>query len=166
MTGDGRMPNASTIEDLLVEQMRRDLTKPKWWQTIVGRIAISGGVLALGAMTAIAAVVLLDERAVSEATIVHCLDRDSRNLDGTLPGSAVSLATPDGVVPLGDAISACKAMWASGALSSNDPLEPTPAPGTVPSTFTLCVTDEGAAAVVPGRVECSVLDLHPYSPND
>lgn len=52
---------------------------------------------------------------------------------------------------------------ASGAFSFDDPLDPAPAPGIVPDAFTMCVTDEGSAAVVPGRIECSALALFPVS---
>ncbi|MFX6201627.1 hypothetical protein ABTF50_19710, partial [Acinetobacter baumannii] len=55
--------------------------------------------------------------------------------------------------------------WAAGSLHEQDPLNPTPAPAEVPDEFTVCVTREGSAAVVPGRIECSVLKLHPYDEN-
>ncbi|WP_106816716.1 hypothetical protein [Microbacterium timonense] len=159
----GRMPHSAAVEDLLVERMRRDLTKPKWWRTVWGRVTIAAGAVVV-AGTAVAAVVLLEARPVSDTAIVQCMESASRNLDGTLSGSAVSIAAPDGVLPIDDAVGICEQMWASGAFENTDPLDPSPTPGTVPSEFTTCVTDEGTAAVVPGRIECSALQLHPYDP--
>lgn len=156
-----RMPHHREVQDLLIEQMRRDLTRPKWWKTVWGRLSIAGGALAL-AGTGIAAVVLLDERPVSETSIVHCLEGPYRNPDGTLSGASASVATPDGVIAITDAEALCVQMWDGGAFEDNDPLSATPTPGIAPSEFTTCVTDEGEAAVVPGTVECSVLRLHPF----
>lgn len=160
---EGRMPHGAAIEDLLVERMHSDLTRPKWWRTVWGRVAIGGGAL-LVVSTGVAGVMLLESRSVSETVVVHCLESASRNLDGSLSGAAVSLAAPDGVVSLTDAVSTCEEMWASGRFTSDDPLNPTPAPGVIPEEFTTCVTDDGSAAVVPGRIECSALNLHPYDP--
>lgn len=156
-----RMPHHREVQDLLIEQMRRDLTRPKWWKTVWGRLSIAGAALVL-AGTGIAAVVLLDERPVSETSIVHCLEGPYRNPDGTLSGASASVATPDGVIAITDAEALCVQMWEGGAFEDNDPLSATPTPGIAPSEFTTCVTDEGEAAVVPGTVECSVLRLHPF----
>lgn len=161
-TNNRRMPRSEQIEEMLVAQMRADLTRPKWWHTLRGRMFFAAGASVVLLGGAVAAVTLLDSRDVSDTAVVHCLDRDSRNLDGSLPGSAVSLASPDGVVAIDDAIAVCSKLWAAGTFSASDPLEPSPSPADVPGQFTLCVTDTGAAAVVPGRVECSVLKLHPY----
>jgi hypothetical protein len=160
----GGMPHHKQVQDLLIEQMRRDLTRPVWWKTIWGRLSIAGGVLIL-AGAGVAGVVLLDDRPVSETAIVQCMEGPFRNADGTLSGAAVSVATPDGVLSIDDAESMCAQVWESGAFSEGDQLSPTPAPGTVPTDFTVCVTDTGEAAVVPGDIECSVLRLHPYDPN-
>lgn len=156
-----RMPHHREVQDLLIEQMRRDLARPKWWKTIWGRIAIAGGVLTI-AGAGVAAVVLLEERPVSETSVVHCLDGPYRNSDGTLPGAAASVATPDGVIPITDAEALCVEMWEGGAFEDHDPLDATPSPAVAPKEFTTCVTDEGEAAVVPGIIECSVLRLHPF----
>ncbi|APZ33062.1 hypothetical protein BOH66_01175 [Microbacterium aurum] len=66
-------------------------------------------------------------------------------------------------MPIDDAVETCRQMWASGRFESDDPLNPSPTPGAVPEAFTTCVTDDGIAAIVPGRVECSVLKLHPWN---
>lgn len=158
------MPHRQQVQDLLIEQMRRDLSRPKWWKTVWGRIGIAGGVLAV-AGAGVAAVVLLEERPVNETSVVQCLEGPHRNSDGTLSGAAVGIATPDGVVAIEDAEAVCAEMWESGAFGESDPLSASPSPGVAPSEFTVCVTDGGEAAVVPGRIECSVLQLHPYQPN-
>ncbi|WP_314094779.1 hypothetical protein [Microbacterium foliorum] len=155
------MPHHREVQDLLVEQMRRDLSRSRWWNTLWGRLSIAGGVLAV-AGAGVAGVVLLDERPVTETAIVHCLEGPYRNSDGTLSGAAASVATPDGVVAITDAEAMCIQMWEGGAFEDNDPLSATPTPGVAPDEFTTCVTDEGEAAVVPGVIECSVLRLHPF----
>lgn len=156
-----RMPHHREVQDLLIEQMRRDLSRPKWWKTIWGRAAIAGGVLAV-AGAGVAAVVLLEEKPVSETSVVHCLEGPYRNSDGTLSGAAASIATPDGVLAITDAEAVCVQMWEGGAFEDHDPLVATPSPAIAPTEFTMCVTDEGEAAVVPGVIECSVLRLHPF----
>ncbi len=161
MDPDDRMPHGAAIEELLVERMRADLTRPRWWRRWWGRLVIAGGVVAVTA-SGVAALVLLPEAAVTESGIVHCLSEAARALDGSLPGVAVSIAAPDGVLPIDDAVGTCEQLWESGELTKTDPLDPSPQPGAVPPEFTLCVTPEGEAAVVPGRIECSVLRLHPY----
>jgi hypothetical protein len=155
------MPHHREVQDLLIEQMRRDLSRPKWWKTIWGRAAIAGGVLAV-AGAGVAAVVLLEEKPVSETSVVHCLEGPYRNSDGTLSGAAASIATPDGVLAITDAEAVCVQMWEGGAFEDHDPLVATPSPAIAPTEFTMCVTDEGEAAVVPGVIECSVLRLHPF----
>ncbi|MFJ2543037.1 hypothetical protein [Microbacterium sp. NPDC087589] len=155
------MPHRSQVQDLLIEQMRRDLSRPVWWKTLWGRLSIAGSVLVI-AGAGVAGVVLLEERPVDDTSIVHCLEGPYRNPDGTLSGAAVSIATPDGVVPIEDAEAVCTQMWESGAFEETDPLSATPGTAVAPSEFTTCVTDTGEAAVVPGRMECSTLRLHPY----
>lgn len=156
-----RIPHHREVQDLLIEQMRRDLSRPKWWKTIWGRVAIAAGILSV-AGAGVAAVVLLDEKPVSETGVVYCLEGPYRNADGSLSGAAASIATPDGVVAIEDAEALCTQMWEGGAFVDNDELSATPSPGTAPSEYTTCVTDEGEAAVVPGTIECSVLRLHPF----
>lgn len=157
------MPHRAEVQDLLVERMRRDLSRPKWWKTVWGRLAIAGGVLTI-AGSGIAAVIILEERPVSETGIVWCLEGPYLNPDGSLSGAGTSVATPDGVVAIEDAEAMCDVMWESGAMEETDPLSATPTPGVAPSEYTTCVTEYGEAAVVPGRIECSVLKLHPYQP--
>jgi hypothetical protein len=156
-----RMPHHREVQDLLIERMRRDLSRPKWWKTIWGRLGIAGGVLTV-AGAGVAAVILLDERPVSETSVVHCLEGPYRNSDGSLSGAAASVATPDGVVAIEDAEALCIEMWKGGAFEDRDPLSATAPPGVAPTKFTTCVTDDGEAAVVPGVIECSVLRLHPF----
>ena len=162
MTNQDRMPNAAAIEEILVERMRDDLTRPKWWNTLKGRLAIVGA-SALIVSTGVAGVALVQPKPIDDTTMVQCLERASRNLDGTLSGAYTSVASPKGVLQIEDAVAMCQQMWAAGAFESDNPLDPSPTPGTVPDAFTLCVTDENTAAVVPGRIECSALGLSPYT---
>lgn len=156
------MPNGSAVEELLVSRMRHDLTRRRWWQAWIGRLVIAGSSI-LVVSTGVTAVVMLSAEPVSETAIVHCLETPSRNLDGTLSGKAASIATPGGVLAITDAVGLCEQMWAAGTFASDDPLDPNPDADSVPTHFTTCVTDDGAAAIVPGRIECSTLDLHPFS---
>jgi hypothetical protein len=162
LESDG-MPHRAEVQDFLIEQMRRDLTRTPWWRTLWGRLCLAAGAVAVVGM-GIAAVVLLDERPVDETSVVQCLKGSERAPDGTLPGAAVSIATPDGVVAIRDAKAVCAQMWESGAFDEDDPLSPTPTPATAPSEFTVCVTEEGEAAVAPGAIKCSALKLHPFQP--
>lgn len=159
-----RIPHGAEIEDLVIARMRSQLTRPRWWRRPSTRIAFAGGAVLL-AGASVAATILLDARPVTETQIVQCLDRASTNPDGSLPGTAVSLAAPTGVVSIEDAVAVCRDLWKAGGFNGNEPLDPTPSPGTVPDDFTTCVTDSGIAAVVPGLVECTDLRLHPYQPN-
>lgn len=158
------LPHGDSIEDLLVAQMHADLTRQRWWQTLQGRISIAAGAVTLASVS-LAAVILLESRPVTETAVVHCLETNSRDADGSLSGAAVSIATPSGVIPIDDAIAVCRQMWESGRFNSPDPRDPSPTPGSVPEQFTVCVTPDGAAAVVPGRAECSALKLNPYAPD-
>lgn len=163
MTGQDRMPRGAEVENLAVTLMHRDLTRPKWWRTAWGRASLAVASLAI-VSTAVAAVVLLPARPVDEGTVVRCLSDTQRNADGSLPGVGVSIADQEGVLPIDDAEAVCEEVWRTGALDDADPLDPTPTPGTVPSTFTTCVSAEGFAVVAPGRIECSTLGLHPHQP--
>lgn len=158
------MPHGQEIEELLVGQMHAALIRPKWWQTFRGRMVILLGFTGL-AGAAIGAVVVLESKPVTETTIVHCVEGMYLNTDGSLSGAAVSIATTEGVLQVDDAVSTCREMWLSGAFESSNPLSPTHPPATyIPTKFTVCVADDGYAAVVPGSIECSALGLNPYQP--
>lgn len=158
-----RMPHGGQIEEIAVARMHRDLTRPKWWQTIWGRLSIAGGFLVL-ASSGVSALVLLSPQEITEQSYVHCMEGPHRNSDGTLSGTGMMVANQEGIVPIEDAVEICSRVWESGAMSGNDPLDPSPAPGDVPDSFTVCVAAEGYAVVVPGSSECSALRLHPHHP--
>lgn len=166
MIPDGpRPPHSDEIRQLVLEQIEHDLAHPRrrWWQTLWGRVAIVAGAMLI-VSPAVAAVILLQPKPVTDTTIVHCLYSDQRAPDGSLPGLSVGIATPTGQLDINDAISTCKEAWASGGMTSTDKLSPTQPPGAVPVSFTECVNDRGEAVIVPARVECSGLKLHPYHP--
>lgn len=160
-----RMPHGPEIEELLITRMRSDLSRRPWYSRWYGRLGITGAGLVVLAAGGVAALTLLSPEHVTDSFVVHCLSEAKVNSAGTLPGAAATVASPDGVLAIDDAVAMCEQMWEAGALVNSDPLEPDPTPGEVPSVFTMCVTDNGEAAVVPGRIECSVLRLHPYQPN-
>ncbi|WP_159501294.1 hypothetical protein [Microbacterium sp. 18062] len=157
-----RMPHGTAIEDALVARMHADLTRLPWYKRWYGRVGIVGAG-ALVVAGGVAATTLLTAEPVTDSFTVHCLSEASLNPDGSLPGTTVGLASPDGVLPIDDAIDMCTLAWESGAMDRTDPLDPSPAPGVAPDDFTLCITDLGEAAVVPGEVACSSLRLHPFS---
>lgn len=160
-----RMPHGAEIEDLLVSQMRADLTRLPWYKRWYGRLGLVGaGIVVVGA-AGIAGVTLLAPEPVTDSFVVHCLSDAKLGSGDRLSGAAAIVASSDGALPIDDAIAMCEDMWEAGALVGADPLDPQPTRGAVPHEFTLCVTDEGEAAVVPARIECSVLRLHPYQPN-
>lgn len=158
-----RMPHGRQIEDVLVAQMRADLTRRPWYTRWQGRLGIVGaGVLVIGVGT-FAGTSLLTHEPVSDTAMVNCVSEAQLNPDGSLPRIAMSVATPEGVLAIDDAIAMCRLAWESGAMTRTDPLEPSPSPGVAPERFTLCVADDGTATVVPGEMACSSLRLHPWS---
>jgi hypothetical protein len=160
-----RMPHGPEIESLLVSQMRADLSKRPWYKRWYGRLSIAGAGLIVVGAAGIAGLALLTPEPVTDSFVVHCLSDAKLRTGDQLSGAAATVASSDGVLPIDDAIAMCEQMWEAGALVGADPLDPQPSPGVVPREFTLCVTDEGEAAVVPARIDCSALRLHPYQPN-
>lgn len=160
-----RMPHGASIEDALISRMRADLSRQPWYSRWFGKLMIFGGAGLILAGGGIAAVRLLSPEPVTDSFVVHCLSEADVHADGSFPGAAANVASPDGILPVDDAVALCKQMWEAGALGSADPLDANPEPGRAPEEFTTCVTATGEAAIVPGRIECSVLRLHPYQPN-
>ncbi len=159
-----RMPRGGAIEDALVAQMHRDLTRRPWykrWQWRLGMVGV--GALVVGAGT-FAGTTLLTHEEVTDTSWVQCLSEAQLNPDGSLPAHAATVASPDGMIPIDDAKALCAQMWEAGVMTSADPLDASPSPGVVPSEFTVCVGDDGEAVVAPGRIACSTLRLHPYQP--
>ncbi|MDQ1129427.1 hypothetical protein [Microbacterium sp. SORGH_AS_0888] len=158
-----RMPHGPQIEDALVARMHADLTRRPWYTRWQWRLGLVGaGALVIGA-GAFAGTSLLTHKPVSDTTMVTCASDAQLNPDGSLAGTAMSVATPEGVLAIDDAIAMCRLAWNSGAMTRTDPLDPSPPPGVAPSRFTLCVADDGTATVVPGDILCSSLRLHPWS---
>lgn len=157
-----RMPHGEMIENALVAQMHADLTRRRWWRTWWGRASVIAGVAFIGAAS-VAAFVLLQPSRVTDTQIVQCLGDPPRGADGRLTGTAVTVLTEDGELRVDDAVRACTSVWEVG-FPDADPLEPSPGTGIVPSSFTMCVSDEGQPAVVPGTRDCAAIRLHPFQP--
>lgn len=161
MTEHRTMPRSAAIEDLVVNAMRTDLTRPKWWATLWGRVTIIGSLIAFAGF-AVAGIAIFDRAPVTQDLVVHCFATPAINPDGTYRGTAVAISNGTGSMSIDDAVSVCSDVWASGAMSTdNDPLSPANVTGEVPATFTTCVMSDGTAAVIPGSVTCSRLKLHP-----
>lgn len=161
MTEHRTMPHSAAIEDVIVNAMRADLTRPKWWATMWGRVTIIGSLVGFAGL-AIAGVVILDRAPVTQELVVHCFATPAINPDGTYQGTAVAISSGTGSMRIDDAIRVCSDVWASGAMSTDkDPLSATDASAEVPASLTTCVMADGSAAVIPGSVTCSSLKLHP-----
>jgi hypothetical protein len=113
-----------------------------------------------------AAAYVITQSPVTEDALVHCLSRAEMAPDGSYPGSAVAVAAPRGeAAPIDDAIAACAQLWQDGLLDPDAPIgaslpEPAASRAAVPSPLAVCVTSDGAAAVVPGTANtCAELGL-------
>lgn len=160
MTEQRGMPHSALIEDVVVGQMREDLTRPKWWATMWGRISIAGSVVAIIGVAA-AGMIALNQAPVTQQLIVHCFATPTIN-SGGYDGTAVAISDGGQSVPINDALRVCRDVWASGALApGKDPLSAEQTTAAVPESFTACVMADGSAAVIPGRIACSELHLHP-----
>lgn len=137
------------------------------------RMPVAAG---LGAAVALAggtaAAFVLTQRPVTETSLVHCFSRAEMTATGEFPGTSLAVAVPadrggsDGPAPIEDALAACMQAWDDGLLDPAAPVgAPLPDPGTrrdapVPEQLTVCVTPDGAAAVIPGGpAACAALEL-------
>ncbi|MBA8817556.1 hypothetical protein FHX48_002661 [Microbacterium halimionae] len=159
MNDNERMPRAHAIEDLLVERMHSDLTRPRWWRTWWGKLSAAGTVFVLAGVS-IAAFQVLQPAPVTDTEVVDCLADPPLNADGSLSGTSVSVLTEDGRINVDDAVATCRTVWEAG-FPADDPLDPSPTPGDIPTSFTVCVTNDGHPAVAPGDIDCVALSLHP-----
>lgn len=129
-----------------------------------------GVAVALAGGTATAYV--LTQRPVTETSLVHCLSRAEMTPAGKFPGTSVAVSVPSdratagGPAPIEDAVAACTQAWQDGLLDPDAPIgaplpDPDPRRATaVPEQLTVCVTPDGAAAVVPGGpAACAALEL-------
>jgi hypothetical protein len=127
-----------------------------------------GAAVALAGGTAAAYV--LTQRPVTETSLVHCFSRAELSAAGEFPGTSVAVTVPsrhaDGPAPIEDALAACAQAWQDGLLDPSAPIgAPLPDPdprrnAAVPDQLAVCVTPDGAAAVVPGGpAACATLEL-------
>lgn len=154
---------AEAIKNLLLSEIRssperrvrRRRLRILWGS--LGGIAIAG-VVATGAS------LVMNDAAVSDQTLVHCLSEPTRLADGSYPGSAATIASADGKGRAEDALALCSEMWRAGVLEpSIDPTATAHASGTVPEQLRLCVLPDGSAAVVPSDQDgiCHALGMAP-----
>ncbi|MFT4232879.1 MAG: hypothetical protein QM606_08920 [Leucobacter sp.] len=160
---NGRMPHSRRVEDILIQRMHEDLARPKRRKAVWGGIAAAGITVAFAA-GCLVAVSLSSPKEITDQLVVHCLNKAVRNSDGTLPGITVSVTSLDGILPIDKAEAVCGKMRELGAIDEPDPSVPEPNSALVQAEFTTCVTKDGEAAVVPGRVKCSALGLQPHHP--
>ncbi|NII69499.1 hypothetical protein [Microbacterium ulmi] len=155
------MPHSVEIEHAVLSRMRADLTRPRWWHTVWGRVAIVTSVFAVGGL-AVAGTIWLSDEPVTQPMVVHCFAQAAIHADGTYEGVAVAMSDGNAAEAIDNAQQTCADVWASGALDpSHDPLATDLPPGVVPDAFTTCVMSDGTAAVIPGRISCLRLKLHP-----
>lgn len=151
----------AAVRDLLIQVIENQPEVTAKRRKKLGLLWGGVGVLTIG-VASIAAAAVVANRQVVQYDVVHCLSSLERGSDGTYDESSVVMdpeivgnATPE------DAIDVCVLMWEQGVLSpGHDPIAATPSPGQVPANLTICVMEDGSAAVVPGKPEsCAALGL-------
>ncbi|MBO1268022.1 hypothetical protein [Arthrobacter cavernae] len=163
---------SAAIEALLASVVRDGTPENRHFQnTKSKRILLSGVAVALVA-TGAAAVMQLP---VTDKSSVLCFAR--AELHGNqFPGTTVVLGegarpgepAPRNPIPIGDALAVCSDMWAQHVLDANTPNGSAGGPGRhdptfshpVPNPLTVCVLNDGRAAVIPGDEKvCGSLGL-------
>jgi hypothetical protein len=162
---------SAAIEALLVSVAQDGTPENLHFQNTKGkRILLSGIAVALVA-TGGAAVMQLP---VTDKSSILCFARAELN-GNQFPGTTVSLAegarpgepAPDNPVPVEDALAVCRDVWAQHILDPDAPngsahpaLYDRSFSYPVPDPLTVCVLDDGRAAVIPGDEKvCGSLGL-------
>lgn len=151
------VPEPGTPENKLLQRIQR-----VW---IVIPVVAGSLLLTAGAVVAIQA-------QVTNTDHVNCFARAELNFWGEFPGTRVTLLegtigeSEGGAVPITDALALCSDLWAQHLLDATLPsgVSPDPVDRTfsypVPDPLTVCVMDDGMAAVIPGGPEvCRRLGL-------
>lgn len=132
------------------------------------RVPVAAGVGAAVALAGgTAAALVLTQRPVTETSLVHCLSRAELSGTGEFPGTSVAVAAPSTggePLPIEDALAVCEQVWRDGLLDPSAPAgvaQPNlNRDSRVPDRLAVCVTPDGAAAVVPGGpAACATMDL-------
>ncbi|MDQ1058476.1 hypothetical protein QFZ23_002377 [Arthrobacter globiformis] len=160
---------SAAIEALLANVAQEGTPENRHFQNTKGkRILISGVAVALAA-TGGAIVMQLP---VTDKSSIDCFAR--AELHGNrFPGTTVTVGIPstaerrDRRVIIEDALSVCRDMWAQHVLDPNDPdgsahpsLHDRSFSYPIPDPLTVCVLNDGRAAVIPGDENvCSSLGL-------
>ncbi|MBT2248826.1 hypothetical protein JHV56_08975 [Arthrobacter sp. BHU FT2] len=152
---------SAAIEALLVRVVQDGTTENQHFQSTKGkRIALAG---IAGALVATGGAALM-QLPVTDKSSVLCFARAELN-GHQFPGTTVTVLAgarpgepkPDNPVPIEDALAACRDIWAQHVLDPNstsgaaDPkLFDRTFSYPVPDPLTVCVLDDGRAAVIPG----------------
>ncbi|MFJ8895570.1 hypothetical protein ACIRCZ_13355 [Leifsonia sp. NPDC102414] len=151
------------IRDALLTQLRTEKERKR--RTLRRRLAIWGGIgcLVVGG-AAVAGTAVVSSRQVTNNDSVYCFASAERGVNGEYDMSGATMYNPDGGGGrVENALELCTTMWRQGVFNpDHDPLAATAGTGTVPDHLQVCVMDDGAAAVVPGRPGvCQAVGLSP-----
>jgi len=132
--------------------------KRRLWLAFGGGV----GVVVLGG-AAIAAAAIVSSQRITNRDSVYCFASAERGANGEFEMSGATLYSPSGRGRVEDAVDLCRTMWRQGVFNKDsDPLAQTNPPGDVPGELQVCVMEDGAAAVVPGRPGvCQAVGLAP-----
>jgi hypothetical protein len=162
---------SAAIEALLVSVAQDGTPENQHFQNTKGkRILLAGVAVALVATGGAA----LTQLPVTDKSSILCFARAELN-GHQFPGTTVTLLAgakpgepkPDNPVPIEDALAACRDIWAQHVLDPNAPsggadpkLFDSNFSYPVPDPLTVCVLDDGRAAVIPGDEKvCGSLGL-------
>lgn len=160
---------SAAIESLVTKVAQTGTPENQHFQNTKGkRILLSGVAIALLATGG----ALVMQMPVTDKSSIACLARaelHGNNFPGTtmVLGVPSTAERPDSTIMIEDALSLCRAAWAQNAIDPNDPdgrahpsLYDPSSSHPVPSPLTVCVLQDGRAAVIPGdeRV-CGTLGL-------
>jgi len=149
------------METVAAEPVVRERRKRRRW-AVWGSI----GVL-VAASAGVGAGVVAHQKAVSNATVVHCLSSAHRGLGGKYADASATITHGSGQARIDDAKQLCGEMWTQGVFQPGyDPAKAKNPAGAEPSSLTVCVMKDGSAAVVPGAAVdlCNSLGLSPLKP--
>lgn len=159
-------PRDDAIHDLLMETV---VAEPERRQRRRRRRLLVWGSVGLlaAASVGIGAGVAVHSQSVSNATVVHCLSSAHRGIGGRYPDASATTSHLSGQARIRDARGLCVDMWRQGVFDPGyNPASANNPPGKVPDHLTVCVMEDGSAAVVPGDEDglCQSIGLAPLKP--
>lgn len=160
---------SQAIEELLSNAARDGTTENRHFQSTKGKRVLFTG---LAAAVAISGAAIAMQQPVTDKGSIACFARAELN-GNRFPGATVTVGVPstterpDSRIMIDDALSVCRDVWAQNQLDPDDPdggahpsLHDPSFSHPVPPELTVCVLNDGRAAVIPGDENvCASLGL-------